>query len=203
MTATAWPGPSHPRGPAGPGPSGPAGPNGPQPSGPVGPSAPPIPSPTDGTGGPWPSAPGPSNPGGPTGPGRLAEPLDTIDQLLRVLQLIHADKLTGADPAGRMQLASGLRTARRAVAALKTPARPAPIGGPVSAAAEKLRRPARAVGGAAVVADRAGGPPAPGAGTFSLPQPQEFQIGIGPLYDALPSVPWPGRPFPVYEVPAP
>lgn len=128
-----------------------------------------------------PTHPGPTHPPAPAPPSDLAAALDTIDQLLRLLQLIHADKLTGADPAGRLQLASGLRTARRAVAALQTPARQA------------SSRLAAVAGGP----DRAGRAPTPGAGTFSLPP-----IPTVPSFDNGP-VPWPGRSFPVYEVPAP
>lgn len=123
----------------------------------------------------------------PTATRDLAANLDSIVLLVRTAQLVAADRLAGMDPADRVRLDYGLDMARRAITESQTPARQA------------SSRLAAVAGGP----DRAGGPPAPGAGTFSLPQPQEFQIGIGPLYDALPSVPWPGRPFPVYEVPAP
>lgn len=139
----------------------------------------------------------PPPPPPPTGPTArdLAASLDTVVLLLRTAQLVAADRLAGMDPADRIRLDYGLDMARRAITESQTPARPAPVGGPVSAAAEKLRRSARAVGGAAVVADRAAGPPAPGAGTFSLPP-----VPTVPSFDNG-SVPWPGRPFPVYEVP--
>lgn len=179
MTTASKPAPPKP---AGPGPK-PAGPTRPTPTGP------PPRDLADGTGGPWPSAPGPSNPGGPTGPGRLAAALDSIDLLLMTAQVVAADKIGNGFPAERFALTRRLDLARRAVAdlalALQTPARLRP----------------RSAG-----PDRAGGPPAPGAGTFSLPP-----IPTVPSFDngrcaqgwPPPSVPWPGRPFPVYEVPAP
>lgn len=153
-----------PRGPAGPSPE----PRGPKPSAPKpNTQKPPAPSPTNGTGGPWPSSPGPSAPSGPTGPGRLARCLVYADRLLRDLQEL-AEDLDGMDPALRVQLDSGLRTARRAVAAAKTPG----------------RRDHEAAAVAPAIATT-GGP------AFSLPHPVDlpsFEVGVGPLYDALPAV---------------
>jgi hypothetical protein len=99
----------------------------------------------------------------------LAADLDHADLLLRCVELL-ADNLDGMDPADRMQLASSVRTARRAIAFAMTPAR-------------------QHLSSAATVADgpdRAGKPPLPGAGTFSLPRAKPFEIGVGPLYDVLP-----------------
>lgn len=119
----------------------------------------------------------PSNPPPPAPPKDLAADLDHAELLLRSVQLL-ADRLVGMDPALRLQLASGLRTARRAVAAAMAPARDGEV----------------AVGGGRSRPDvaRAGGPPALGAGSFSPPRPlgpPSFEIGIGPLYDALPRRP--------------
>lgn len=108
----------------------------------------------------------------PSSPKQLAEHLDSIVLLLRTAQLVADRKLADADPALRMALAERLRLARRAVADLQTPARRDPksvatSGGP----------------------GRAGGPPAPGAGYTRMPRlqcPSPFEIGVGPLYDALP-----------------
>jgi hypothetical protein len=73
--------------------------------------------------GPGPKPDGPSHPQ-PTGPppGRLADDLDHADLLLRCVELL-ADNLDGMDPADRMQLASSVRTARRAIGFALTPAR--------------------------------------------------------------------------------
>lgn len=226
MTTASKPAPPRP---AGPGPK-PAGPTRPTPTGP------PPRDLADGTGGPWPSAPGPSNPGGPTGPGRLATDLDHAELLLRALQLLEAD-LAGADPGWRMRLAYGLRTARNAVSALKTPARQpldsaaAVGGGPVQSSTPTALTTAGSEAARPRAAVRAGGPPAPGAdrdlaerleetreragdAMWSWSDGQDFSLPPIPTVPSFdngrcaqgwppPSVPWPGRPFPVYEVPAP
>lgn len=204
MTTASKPAPPRP---AGPGPK-PAGPTRPTPTGP------PPRDLADGTGGPWPSTPGPSNPGGPTGPGRLAADLDSIDLLLMTAQVVAADKIGNGFPAERFALTRRLDLARRAVAdlavALKTPARQpldsaaAVRGGPVQSSTPTALTTAGSEAARPRAAVRAGGPPAPGADTFSLPP-----IPTVPSFDngrcaqgwPPPSVPWPGRPFPVYEVP--
>lgn len=142
-----------PTGTPGTAPRGPAGPR-PEPTGPK------NPSPKPGT-----QKPPPSSPKG--------EALDTIADLLRVIALIAADKLPGADPAGRMRLAEGLRTCWSAVADLQTPARRDPEavathGGPVhiSGRGGKVASP---LASPRPVHPPAGRPPASG-GDFLLPR---------------------------------
>jgi hypothetical protein len=141
---------------------------------------------------------GPSTPPPPPGP-RIAGDLDTAELLLRSLQVLAADRLAGADPALRMQFTYGLRTARRAVAALQAPARRDPSsaavgadaiatpGGPVTTS--RLVPGERPSPGLAVAhggaRGSAGSPPAPGA-DFKLPRDVRLEIGTGPVYDALP-----------------
>jgi hypothetical protein len=143
-----------PTGTPGTAPRGPAGPR-PEPTGPK------NPSPKPGT-----QKPPPSSPKG--------EALDTIADLLRVIALIAADKLPGADPAGRMRLAEGLRTCWSAVADLQTPARRDPEavathGGPVQASELVLGRgPTPGPGAAGSAAARsAAAVVAHGAGDYS------------------------------------
>ena len=65
---------------------------------------------------------GPSTPPPPSGPKAPADDaVETIADLLRVIALIAADQLTDRDPAGRMRLAQGLRTARLALDDLRLP----------------------------------------------------------------------------------
>lgn len=135
----------------------------------------------------------PNKPPPPPPPSKgLAADLDHAELLLRLVQLLTADRFAGLDPALLHQLKTGLRTARIAIDGAKTPARPhlssaaAVAGGPVkpvdlTQSAEQHLEAAAASGPGRL--DRAGGPPAPGA-DFDLPEPR----------------PWPGRPFPVYEV---
>lgn len=136
-------------------------------------------------------------------PSSLAEALDTLDLLFRSMQVLDARELRTADPASRMRLTYALDLGRRAVADLKSPARrdlvdsgadPTAIarsGGPVrSTRATPGEEPTPGSGpllaeavtksAVAVVArsagdnSRAGRPPAPGAGTFSLPEPNAW-----------------------------
>lgn len=112
--------------------------------------------------GPGPKPPGPTHPT-PTAPpprGPLSEPLDSIDLLLRVCQLVADRALTDAEPSLRMALAERLRLTRRAVADLAHTETP----GREGIAAVRGARP----------------------GPFSLPQPPTFEIGPGRPYDALP-----------------
>lgn len=120
---------------------------------------------------------GPSTPPPPPAP-KLAADLDHAELLLRSVQLL-ADRLTGMDPALRVQLDSGLRTARRAVAAAQSPGRRDHVAAAVAPAIATTGGPGRA-----------GEPPLPGA-HFTLPRRRElprFEVGVGRLYDALPAV---------------
>lgn len=165
-----------PRGPAGPAPE----PRGPRPSSPR-PTAPPSPAPSN-----------------------RAAALESIVLLLRTAQLVADRKLADADPAARMALAERLRLARRAVADLQTPARRDTAKAAVNLVSNpggpdrNSGRDGKAVtgdGGSRPVQHPAGRPPLPG-GDFHLPPiptvpsfdngPPDFEIGTGPLYDALP-----------------
>jgi hypothetical protein len=133
---------------------------------------------------------GPSTPPphpGPKAPaGRLADELDSAALLLQTIGVL---RLPGMDPALKMQLNSGLRTARRAVAAAQSPARRDHEAAAVAPAIATTGGPSVACPQAAA---RTGGPLAPGAGdTFSPPRRvglPRFDIGVGPLYDALPGL---------------
>jgi hypothetical protein len=115
--------------------------------------------------------------------GRLADELDSAALLLQTLGVL---RLPGMDPALKMQLNLGLRTARRAVAAAQSPARRDHEAAAVAPAIATTGGPSVACPQAAA---RVGGHPVPGAGTFSLPARVDlpsFEVGVGPLYDALP-----------------
>lgn len=157
---------------------------------------------------------------------KLAAALDSIDLLLMTAQVVAADKIGNGFPAERFALTRRLDLARRAVAdlavALKTPARQpldsaaAVRGGPVQSSTPTALTTAGSEAARPRAAVRAGGPPAPGADTSSLPACGEkwccykhrragvsCPSGNGPSFLLPQPVPWPGRPFPIYEVPAP
>lgn len=124
--------------------------------------------------------------------------LAEIDNLL-VSALARAtllpDSADRVEQCGQVILAFRLELARRAVAdllAYQSPARRDPS----SSSAGEIATPGGPVQAARGGADRAGEPPLPGAGTFSLPpmpaprpfavRTPPFELAGGPLYDVLP-----------------
>lgn len=118
-----------------------------------------------------------SPPVDPSTTGRLAAELDTADLLLRTVGVLS---LPGMDPAARMQLAYGLRTARRAVDGSKTPVRQ-PLSSAAAVAGGRSSHPLRAgecltpgyaVALCGAASGSAGSVVDPGAGAISgCPQP--------------------------------